>query len=855
MKKILLSLFILILIIINPYQLLPQDNEMILLDTMNNNSGWVIGKDQDTSGGIITKNGKIGNSTGIEYDLSQGNWIQIHKDIKKNLDKLEVLSLYIKTDGEVNNLEVKLTDDADCNYGIVFRNFSTDNKWKNIIIQKSDFKYIWGDSKKLNWKNITRFWIAVSKSIGGKGNVLVDNIEYKVKEDLFKLEGKASKMIIENFERSDPYKVYIPILNDESSLDLRSVNSYIIEGNYSMELYYSLSTKKSSPTSISAAYEFLSPLNWNNINTLNIWVRGDSTRNIFKIGIVDGSQELWEYSDYTVLYDNKWTLIRIPFDKFKLTSKKKINNKKFDKSAILGIQYTVEGKSPEDSKGKIYIDKFYAVGKSLTADNIIPEEIKQPIILKRPQGNIDVKGDGIVEYKWTPEISHTLGGYVKLKFNAHLDKFGVYTELTTQSIEFGKSTYIDIIDGKTYLRENKPGVEISSIQFSIRKPVKYINEIIIGNLFENFSDYTFSVNHTDYGEWGYKGVKIQGGISDLSYRLMGIKQMFDSYVFGGEVLYNYSPLYVKGIYVINNNRGHIQNSGNINPETGIINNNQTGDFRSKQIYKDKVYTAETGIDLMGQKLHLNFLAGENYYRKYGEAQADTYNDYIYQYSYEHPIVKVGHIYKAELQLRSLFWQGLDIYTHVRAVDKDYKPDFRRKPPEFDQLVCEQHGINGRISQGFSGWVISSEADTYFRKSSGKYYRHWYKHGFTKYNFYDFDFSIYQTLIYQFDKFYVSRDNNENTVDVTLQHYTMQIVYKISSKLRILEEQNYSIQKERAISKRSKSLNFRMFLEYFLSHNARCRFEGLWQKYGIYYWEPFQDPYDDNYYKFIFEINF
>lgn len=831
-----------------------KQDSLISIDTMDEQKGWELSKEEGADGGIINEQGKLNKAVGMKYNLENGNWIQIFKPFDRDLSNMEYIFFDIKTEGKLNNLEFKLVDDDGSNFGTRFNNFNTFGQWKRIKIAVSDLEYFWGGNNKLNLKKVKTIWFAITKAQGGEGKILVDNLEYKTKEDLLKLDGLSSKLLIDNFERSDPYRTYVPVIYDKSDLDLRSVNSYLVEGNYAMEMYYVLSTDKSDPSSVGAFFKMTRPLNWTKVSTVNIWVRGDGSRNIFSIQLVDASNEVWEYDDYQVLYDSEWKLISIPIDRFKLSTKTAVNNKKFDKKTILSIQFLVKGSSTVASKGKVYLDKMYVTGKDMSPQSVIPEAVQKPVILERPQDNVDIGGLGFVEYKWTPELGYILGGYIKLKFDAKVKQFGVFMEMASQDIEYGKATYIEELNGKTYLREKKPSVEITSIQLSIRKPFKYINEIIIGNLFEDFSDYTYSVYHTDYGEWGYKGVKMQGEVDKLNYRMVIIKQLFDSYIYIGELFQKFDLLYLKAIYLFDNNRAHIENSGQLR-EDEII-DTQEGDFKTDQVFYEKTYTGEMGVDFFKQKLHLSIMAGESYYKRTGEAELKGANDdYIYNYDLPSPKIKVGQFYKAEVQTRSLFWKDFDIYIHVRDVDRDYKPEFRKKPADFDEIQSGGYGGNIRLSQGYMGWRIFGEADEVRRKTNRNYYRKWYRYGLGRYNFYNFEFTLAQEIRLQEDKFYKTRMDQLNTKRENVYAYSFQIGYNITSKLRILEEQKYEIVEHIDAQQQWEALRYYLLMEYYLSHSSKFRIEGVFFKYGQKYWEPHDDPYDDNFYKLILEVNF
>ncbi len=849
-------IIIISMILVNCFHLYAGE-DAVIIDSMDSQSGWQISVDDQVVANLLFEKGKDKNSVGFSYDFSKGNWAQINKNIGVDFTDFEYITMYVKTEGSVNNLEVKLVDEDGSNFGIKLINYTTFGKWKLLKLTKYDFKYMWGGDKKLDLKKIASIWIAVSKASGGKGKVLIDDIKMKKAENLLTLNKISTKLIIDNFERSDPYQVYTPVINDKSDLKLSSSRSYTVEGNYSMEMYYKLLTDSSMPSSVQAVFNFRNRLNWGKVDSLNLWIRGDSSRNIFSVVVVDGNDNMWEYTLYRVLYDSKWSLVRIPLNRFKLISSSSV--KIFDKEFIKSVIFIVKGNTTDEISGKVYIDKLYVSGKNLNPDDVVPEVVKLPVVLKRPQGNVDINGTGMAEYKWNPENSHLVYSTVKLRFNAKVLKFGVYTELFTKYVEFGKATYIKKENNVTSLIENKPGIEITSIQISIKEPIDYISDILIGSLYEDFSDYTYSLNHTDYGTLGYKGIKIQGGMINLSYRLMVIKKIFGSYLGAGE-LTAYTPyFYVKGIYVYDNNLAHIAETGLLSETT--VKSSETGDFESKIVSREKTYTVELGRDFFNNKMHVALIAGENYYKEYANAEyqtsGDELQDYIYNYSYDKPKVKVGQLYKLELRFINPFWDYFELNLHFRDIDKDYKPENRKSPNSFDEMNTGAYGTYFRISQAFAAWryAVAAEGNLLFRKEDKKYYRNWLRFGGNINNIYNLNFGLYGELIKQNDKYYLGKDNTVSYPNQQMKSIIFQLVYNPTSKLRILEEQRIDYIFHPSEDKTYNSLRFYLLAEYYINYNAQLKFEGVWFKYGSQYWEPHTSPYDDNFYKFYLEINF
>ncbi len=867
MRKLVINIS-LFLIFITSVNLAGKESGFLYIDKMDTMSGWQFSMDKYVEARMITADGKKGKCVGIKYNLKNGTWVQISKNLNLDLSDMKYIQFDFKGIGAINNLEVKLVDKDGSNFGKKFENFTRTEKWIKVRINKKEFTYLWGGDNKMDWKNIKSIWLAVSAASGEEGEVFFDNIEYKPEENILDLRANKLKVVIDDFERSDPYKVYLPVLNDNSSLDLRASREYVIGGNYSMELYYKLSTVKSEPSSISALYSGINTFDWRNVSYVQLWIKGDSSGNIFTIGIIDGSGELWEYNNYNVLNDNKWHLIKVAINKFKLSSKKAINNKVFDLNGIEGFQFGVKGITTDDSQGRIYIDSFGVTGKNLNVKFLVPPAMREKITLERPQGNVDIRGMGSLDYSWIPELGYNLYGYVKLKFDAEVRKFGVYLEIATEPVEFGHSSFIEENNNVTYLKMSKTSLQFPCLRLSVKDPFPYVNNIIAGNLFENFSDDTYSISHTDFGEWGYMGIKVTGGFDNLYYRNVIIKGMFDSYVYTGEISTTVFNTYIKGIYVYDYKRAHIPNTGVFDPTGTVIDYSQSSDLKTEDVSRDVTFNIEIKRELyVKQYQYFNrsiigrIIYGENYYKQYADAELKYENyeveDYIYNYKYSTPIHKYGKMIKGEFIFDSFPWNNLYAVLRLRYYDKDYKPMYRKIPYDYDELYAGTTGIHFRFYQGrLYGFSLSGESDYLIRNDTSKYYyRKFFRYGFDTPYLWLLRISLYNELKFQNDRYYMSKLDNLTTKEENIISYIFQITMNFSPYLKVFEEQRYETIIHPAEDKEYHSLRFYILLQYYMSKNALFKAEGVFFKYGSQYWEAHTEPYNDNYWKIYFEINF
>lgn len=841
------KIFVLIFLLSLSLNLIAQNYNV--LDNMENQDGWAtFADDKGSSSSLSMIQGKKGKAVSMEFDLGVGFWAVIVKDINKDLTGLKKLRFYYKYRGKPNTLEVKLIDKDGSNF--LFKHEIEETlEWKMIEINFSQFSYGWGGDDKLDLRNIKRIEFAISKRTGGSGELSIDEIEYEglTRRAIAESTGiRAGSLVIDDFERLDPLSMYIPLKNDDSDLKLTTTRQYVIDGNYSMELEYELNTTRPYPSSVSAHWSGEEPLDWSGVEIIKIWVKGDGSANYFRINIIDGSGEVWSYENGEVLLHKDWSLISIPIDKFKIPVWAKKNNGKFDIDKIRGYEISIAGRTPEFSAGKIYVDNFYVIGKDLIPAIAVPKEVMIPIALKRPQGNFDIRGFALVEYKNVPTQGNVLGSFARLIFEAKLKKFGFYTEVTIGYKEFADAVAINN-DG--YLEERKPALESTSTYLYLNDLLPYLYYIKIGNLWIDFSDYTFSPFHTKSGEWGYKGIYGEGRIGKFSLQLFMLTHHYNSYTWGIRTDRTFSGIFTRAIFVKYTGKAKVQSDGQI--IDGIIDKSKTGDLKTERIDDDNVFTLEFDKHLFGF-LRLRGLYGENYRVKYAEADySDPFNP-VYNYRIYPPEKKRGHLLKTEIEIVDLPLMDSKIYFNIRDVDNNFKPKYRKKPEEFDELISNQRGFNIRLSQGYRNWVISAEYDYFNRKENRSKYRKWFMWGIDRYNWHNFDFYFHQEFKRQDDEFekWLETDRVDKNEEIVA--YVFRTTYRFSPKANIINEVRFEDIYHPETDKRYSSGKLYFRLEYFIFGNNKIYLEYQFLRTGDPNW---RSTTDDNYFKAVMEMSF
>lgn len=816
------------------------------IDTMDLPSSWNKGEDDKGSKvNLATTDGKFSSALSLDFDLGNGTWVQIWKDMKIDLTGVEKIRFYYKYKGPANNLEVKFLDADGSNFGLKIELRQSD-QWTMKEIDINQFTYWWGGNSSLDLNNITSIYFAVSKVAGGKGEVLIDQVEYFgeniIGDEVALVEGMV---IIDEFERIDPLTMYIPMKEDESSLVLSPTRQYVKEGNYSMEMEYELSTTRAIPSTVRANWKGKLALNWKGVETVNIWVKGDGSGNYFYINLIDSSGETWSYEDKSVLLYTDWKLISIPIEKFKIPSWGKKKDGKFD-GKIISYEMGIRGRVPENSNGKIYVDHFYVVGKDLISAQVTPEEVRKPVTLLRPQGNLDIRGLAVAEYKHLPNLGHDLILYTRLFFEAKVNKFGAYTELTTTAQEFGEAAAINQ-DGN--LEERKPGIEVTSIRLYANDILPSIKYISLGNVWIDYSMYTFSPFHTRTGEWGYKGLVVETKVDKLSPQGFLLKHKHDSFSYGAKIDSSYGDIFIRGIAVEYSSRAKVQKDGDI--INGVIDKSKTGDVVTERIEDDLVYTLEAEKKLF-KVLTLRGLFGQNKRVKYAIADySDPFNP-IFNYKLETQEKKTGNMIKGEIEVNNVPMEESKLYMSLQDADNNYKPKYRREPDEFDELESNLFGYKTRLSQGYRGWGLSLEYQHFNRKDNKSKYRTWAMWGLDRYNWNNFDFSFHQEYKWQddaYDQFIIPDKVNKNEKTIA---NIFRINYRFSSEVNVVDELRFEDIIQRDTGNRFSGGKLYFKIEYYLFGSNKLLLESQFAKLGDSNW---RSNTDDNFFKLVMELQF
>ena len=791
---------------------------------------------------------KTGNYLGIRYNIVEGGvgwWILPLKGFNASRFKHLTFSVKGKSGGEKFDLGLKDTDGKEVK--VMIDNYlSPASEWQIVNIPLVDFKDV----------NLVSFDSLVIGfgDYAGKGEVYIDNIKFTGVSDIESKseEKKVSKVLVEGFERTNPYNMYSVISGDDS--DLKFTSSRIVrEGDYSLEMEYKLLTENPWGTFVKAVSKPLEkPLNWIGAKAVNLWVYGDGSENIFVFNIIDVDDETYSYENANVLNPTKWTNVSMPIEKFYLSRRSPTGNGILDIDKVKSFEIMVKNKSGKETSGekttysKIYIDQLYLTGVDISPTlAAIPGAVERLRAVVSGIGNVDFSGFLWNEYFSAPETSRDIFHWARLVSNAKVDRFSVKMELTAMSQSFGDAVYYIPSSSPTQSGVKNMSVEATALQLLATDPIPNVSVLALGNIWVDYSPYIFSPI------WGYKGLTAEGDWNTLNYHLFYIKGSYNSYTLGTRMRSFIQKWYLTYYLVYAKDTAKVDTS-EMSSSGGLTNSLK---IATEPIQEDLSYLIELRRRLLGEKLNFIFTYGNNTYTEYSEA------DYTDPY---HPLFKTkldqeqklsDDIYKIRAELFGLPVIGLNSSLEYRDVGTEFKPKYRQTPYGFDTDFADQYGYNIRVSQWYKGLVPTIEYDDIKRKSFTDGYRRKLNLGVGYYGYYGVDLGYNHLIRKEYNKTRNLRlnqniDINEKSLLDEL-YLRVQLRPNLASWFRIQNEDIRWLLWNEDFNKNT----FRWKLEYYLSTNARLFVEYFTTRFPDKSWEPVGWPYDDNFLRAWFELSF
>ncbi len=147
----------------------------ILLDNFDR-IDWASAKDAGAEMKLSQAQGKVGSAVKISYILGTGKWVAINKPFAINSFRGKAISFWLKGKGAANNLEVKLVDEDDTNYGVKRPTLTTDGDWTQVTFTEADFSYWWGGDQTLGPIKDIYFAVSAPGDTGGSGEVMIADL-------------------------------------------------------------------------------------------------------------------------------------------------------------------------------------------------------------------------------------------------------------------------------------------------------------------------------------------------------------------------------------------------------------------------------------------------------------------------------------------------------------------------------------------------------------------------------------------------------------------------------------------------------------------------------------------------------
>ncbi len=139
---------------------------------------WSPAKDNSSEIKLSQVAGPGGSALRISYDLKNGKWVAVSKGFAIDDFKGKAISFQMKSKGANNNMEVKLVDEDDSNYGVKRPILTESGDWTTVTLSEADFSYWWGGDPTLG--RIKDIYFAISAGDGGAGELLIADLRMGV---------------------------------------------------------------------------------------------------------------------------------------------------------------------------------------------------------------------------------------------------------------------------------------------------------------------------------------------------------------------------------------------------------------------------------------------------------------------------------------------------------------------------------------------------------------------------------------------------------------------------------------------------------------------------------------------------
>lgn len=796
-----------------------------------------------------------GHYLGVRYEVVHRGWAGWGLALKGlDASAFGVLTLDIKGERGGETCEIGLRDTVGREQKFPMTRFGkVTTSWTRLTIALAAFEQV-------NRSSLDNMTLGFNDRFGS-GKIFVDNLRFEggaLGGGATTPAPKGETVLIDGFDRTNPFDVYQTYQSDDSTIDLAG-SRILYQGDYSMEVTYALSTTRPLGTWVAARRTFPQLLDWTRGQTLNLWVKGDGSHHAFEIRLMMEGGATWIAHDDDILSFTRWTPLVVPLRSFTPLAPSQ-TGQMMALSAIRMIEFRIMSSTSrlttgaKTAQGRIWLDALMLETEPAPTPEApaAPAPMAPPAVPTRLRvsggtlGHIDLSAVGFTEYFRNPDEKSQVNHNEKIIVNAKSGVFSLKADIASRSQEFGSSAVL--VSSRNVTTVNRePDVFLPSLQLMANNLSPYFSNATLGNLFVDYSPYTFSP------VFGFKGLSLEGDYERLNYHVFALKHRFNSFTMGTRWQQIWPNLRLSSIGVYWEGDARLPNTtlqgsdGTLSTNPAIISLQKTA--------QDFVYTFEARSRVWSDQLTLTGLYGYNQYKQTALTDfSDPFNP-VFLRRLERPLTPDGRMYRGKAELTGVPWSGLTAGYEYRAVSTEFKPRYRQDQAGFDDLEGDQNGHNIRLVQRYQGWAVTVEHDRIIRDSNHDFFRRRTLWGIGYYGFVGMDIAFNQEIRREVYKFTSNRsvftiDRNEEIVASELS-LRKQYTPKVASYTRFRQERiRHPVTN---VNFTNDSLQFR--LEYAPVTNVKVLAEHKVTQFGLPALEPHGFPFADNFTRVSIELLF
>jgi len=497
---------------------------------------------------------------------------------------------------------------------------------------------------------------------------------------------------VDDFERPNPLSIYQTWRGDDSVVDSVSSAEFKKQGNYSMQISYTLVTSRSLPSWVSVSFQPERAMDWTLGKEIEFWLKGDGSRNILEVKLYDEKNQVWTAKVDAALKDVKWHQISLSFNKFLDPSGKN----RLIAGLITKYEIAIVGEDSRVSSGRIWIDQL-----TLTGDNLNPLIVAPRIAV--PQEKIDKTkinfGDFVhLEYRQTPEKNSEFLFFNSLYIRGTSKKLSITVDLVSEQNEAGSSigfrtpleTGETDLASPTEVVEKRNPIQLAFIAATMHKIHPNLTQMTVGNVSIDYGRDIFSP------VFGFKGIEAEGFFTPLHYDAFVIKHAFDGNTLGFRFQ---SELYdTLGKFIMVRHRDTARSLANAQIQNGQLVIPSDSDLETETVGDDTAFLFELDRTFLN-KFNVSATYGLDYFNRNAVKDvSDPFNPKV-ESRLNNPVSLYGRMWQLRLKLLpGLLNRGLTFIASYRDFGSEFKPRFRFDPGFYDDFIADQRGTRFEMTQ-------------------------------------------------------------------------------------------------------------------------------------------------------------